>query len=234
MGEADWTRLNMPFFKGTYLFEYHPILGDEPPVVDAPRPPQVGFSESWSIFDDVEGEGIATFLSFIKERARLLSEDWQIIGLRVARYNDFLQGEQCKVRMTPVMTPICLQPTRGAIQESADTPWAAVLVQMDTRQSTPSSGRQPRPRQWQLRGIPDIWWRNGLLQMPPEAKGEIGRFCRFITTQMEAGNVVQAANCELHLLRYTGCCIKRISNRRIGRPFGLIRGRRWSRRTVNQ
>lgn len=195
--------------------------------------PPAGFTESWEYTATDDQEAANQALSVPKERASILSHDWEIQRLRVARLS-LVQAPDCKIIAREIQIPICLAPQKGLIDSDADTPWAALLVDITTRQSTPSVGSTPRPRRWQVRGIPDDWW-TGVLSVPQEAKDALSRWCRFITGQggggfggaIAMGKVKPNAGCTaINLQPYTSCCIRRISNRRIGRPFGLLVGRR--------
>jgi len=188
--------------------------------------PSAGFSESWEYNAGSDQEAVNIVSSLPKERAAMMSHDWSVVGMRVARLANVVIGEECKIIARLVNIPICIIPQRGLIQSDADTPWAAILIDINTKQATPSVGSTPRPRRWQLRGIPDSWWQ-GVLQIPVSENDKIVQFCRYITTQVFFGKVKANTGCSaLGIQLYTACCVKRISNRRIGRPFGLLAGRR--------
>jgi len=204
----------MPFYRLTAMIQF----GAQPPC---------GFSESWDFLAADDAGAIAQGNSFPKERAALMSQDWSIIGVRLSRIA-IVGFPDCKKKFEPVQTAICPAVQRGLIPSDADTPWAAVLVRVGTKQSTPSVGTVPRPRMWQLRGIPDSWW-TGVLSIPGPEQAEIRKFCKYLRDQLTAGHVVPNSGCtEFGLQLYTDCCVKRISNRQIGRPFFLLRGRRAS------
>jgi len=203
----------MPFYRLTGHFDFS-------------GPPPAGFSESWDYLAVDDQAAVTQAMSWPKERASLLSEDWTITAVRLSRLA-IGSSEPCKIIGRLVSIPLCIQMTKGRINADADTPWAAILVEMTTQQSTPSVGVTPRPRQWQLRGIPDDWWKVAKLDIPAAAKGAIATYCKYLREDLQAGHVKANSGClALNLQRFNGCCIKRISNRRIGRPFGLLRGRR--------
>jgi len=106
----------------------------------------------------------------------------------------------------------------------SDTPWAAVLIEMT---KNPITGVDSKPRQQQMRGIPDTWWTAAALDIPAADMGAVQGFFNYITQALAgfAGGQVRIVDNALTLQRYRGICLKRISSRRIGRPFGLLRGR---------
>jgi len=205
----------MPFYRGTWLFNF-------------PGTPPCGFSESWDFDAATDQLAIQQMQPFFKERAALMSQDWTIIGARLSSLAPVLRGTPtaCHIDQTPVDMQICLKAQPGLINSDADTPWAALLVDIGTRQSAPPLSVPPRPRRWQLRGIPDDWWQ-GVLNVPPAQLAAINDFVKYLRTQLQAGHVKANSGCNaLAMQPYTAGCVKRISNRQIGRPFGLLVGRR--------
>jgi len=202
----------MSFYRGTWFFQF----GGQPPC---------GFSESWEFEAASDALAIAQLQPFFKERAGPMSNDWTIIGARLSRLSAVLAPD-CKIIAEAVQMPICFKQQAGLIASDADTPWAAVLVDINTQQATPSLPSPPRPRRWQCRGIPDSWWQ-GVLQIPADEAGKLLTFCKYLKDGLGAGKVKANSGCNgLGIQLYTACCIKRISNRQIGRPFNLLRGRR--------
>jgi hypothetical protein len=204
----------MPFYRLTGLFQF----GGQPPC---------GFSESWD-FDAVDDTlAISQANSWPKERAEILSHDWTIVTVRLSKIA-LVQAPVCKKKLLPVQQGVCPRATRGAIQSDADTPWAAILIAIATKQASAPVGGEPRPRQWQCRGIPDSWW-TGVLDINVADNGKISKYCKYLKDNLQAGHVLPNAGCSaLGLQPYQSCCVKRISNRQIGRPFFLLRGRRLS------
>jgi len=202
----------MPFYRGTWLFNF----GGKPPA---------GFSESWDFDAATDSLAISQMQPFFKERAALMSKDWEIIGARLSQIT-LVQAPACKLKLVPVNMEICLKKQAGLIQDNCDTPWASILVDIATKQSSPSLGVPPRPRRWQCRGIPDTWW-TGSLTVPNADAAAVLAFIKFLKDSLQAGHVKANAGCSaLAMQPYTTGCIKRISNRQVGRPFGLLRGRR--------
>jgi len=207
----------MPFYRLTALFEFA-------------GPPPAGFSESWDFLAVDDTTAVNQALSFPKERCSLLSVDWSLDALRLSRIS-IKASDTCKLLYTPVNVPVCIQPQKGLVDCDADTPWAALLVTIATKQADPSVPDPPRARQWQLRGICDDWWKQVKLDRPQPA-GKIAKFVTYLKDQLGAGHVKGNAGClQLGIQPYTAPCLKRVSSRRIGRPFGLLRGAQ-SRRTT--
>jgi len=201
----------MPFYRLTALFDF---VG----------PPPCGFSESWDFLALDDDQAVQQAMSFPKERASILSVDWSIVAVRLSRLA-IATADPCKIRADLLRVPLCLQAVKGRDDGDADTPWAAILVSIPTKQSTPSVPDQPRPRQWQCRGIPDDWWKTAKFTIPPAAKTAVAQFTTYLAKQLQAGHVKANAGClQLNIQPFLPGCIKRISNRRIGRPFGLLRG----------
>jgi len=203
----------MPFYRLTGLFQF------------AGTPP-CGFSESWDFDAASESLAVSQANSWPKERRALMSHDWSIIGVRLSLIEYTSAPPACNRKYTPVQQQICVQPVEGSIQSDCDTPWAAVLVAISTKGSVLPVPAPPRPRMWQLRGIPDSWW-TGELSIPVADKGAIAKYVKYLVDQLQAGHVTPNAGCTAAQLQpYVSSCVKRISNRQIGRPFGLLRGRR--------
>lgn len=212
----------MSILKGTILFEFA-------------GPPAAGFSESWS-WEGTTANAVTRLNEVMTARAQVLSSSWRIIGGRVGVVNAGMvtnpsppPSEICKanVRMIqPIVCPVAITGLLGV----TDTPWAAVLVQLTKRpneeilQTFNDAGR---PRQQQHRGIPDTWWTGGELDIPAGDNVKMTAFYHLVTNVWRMGQYkLEPEACELFFIRYRGYCLKRISNRRIGRTFFQLRGRR--------
>jgi len=211
----------MPIYKTTLFMESR--VGN----------PARGFSESWSWEQASESALFNQAAQLASERSKILSQSYQITSYRIARLEGIQGGTFCTLKQHLVQTAICPVPINGKLSEG-DIPAAAVLVQMSLAQLTIDGVPQVhRPRQWQLRGIPDTWWDGSVLAIPAADKVKIQNFCNFIVSILFAGVVFGYPLCpDLVVQKYQACCIRRISSRRIGRPFGLLRGRRSKRTTA--
>lgn len=212
----------MAFLKGTMLFEFA-------------GPPSAGFSESWS-WEGSTSAAVTRLNEVIAARAEVLSSSWRIIGGRVG----VVSAEEvtnpnpppstlCKLKVSQIQPLVCATAVVGKLGV-ADTPWTAVLVQLT---KLPSAAQLQtfrfagRGRMQQHRGIPDTWWNNAELTIPPGDAVKMTAFYQLVTQTWQMGQLkTSVEGCTLGFLRYRGYCLKRISNRRVGRTFFQLRGRR--------
>jgi len=191
--------------------------------------PAVGFSESWSANATSDTNARNKMQTLIQQRTEVLSQSWTIQGGRIARLEYQASPAPPKIVERLVQPLVCNAGTAGKLGVT-DTPWAAVLVQMN-KVSLDDVTVRTRPREQQVRGIPDTWWTGGALDIPAADLAKLQGFFSYLISPLQFGagqaRIVDAA---VFLQRFNGICLKRISNRRIGRPFGLIRGRKWARR----
>ena len=188
--------------------------------------PPSGFSESWEFerADDAEASSVA--LSMVGQRRQALSNNWSIRAVRLARLLPTGAGPTCRLRQEAVAIEGCIADSQGLLG-ATDTPWTAIYVEMPTRQSTPSVGLPPRPRRYQMRGVPDSWWDGATQALSAEVGPAVGAWLGWVVNTLQAGDAKANPGCtSARIQRYSGHCIRRISSRRIGRPFGLLRGRR--------
>jgi len=209
----------MTLLRGTILFEFS-------------GPPSAGFSESWS-WDGPVTSAPNRLNEIIAARATTLSSDWRIIGGRVGVVTAVSSGDpaKCRPKVSQIQALVCptaIVGTRGP----ADTPWAALLVQLaklpSALQSQTFAGAG-KSRMQQHRGIPDGWWVDGALAIPDGDKVLLDNFYAQVTGdtwKLGQIKVTGTSSCTINFYRYRGSCLKRISNRRVGRTFFQLRGRR--------
>lgn len=190
--------------------------------------PAVGFSESWTNTEAGDGAARQTMQSLISERRKVLSSSWSITGGRIGKLT-MSSGSTPKIVERMVAPLVCQASNAGALGV-ADTPWAAVLIAISKASNSLIS--KNRPRQELFRGIPDSWWTNAALSIPDADKAALQGFFAYLLNPNTFGAGQAKINAEPALVvqKYIGICLKRIANRRIGRPFTLIRGRKWARR----
>lgn len=209
----------MPVIKQTMLFEFQ---GN----------PVCGFSESWT-YQGSEAGAAANLNQLILLRKTVLSQNWRIIGGRSAVIEAVTIGETCKIRTRMLQPLVCPTSVLGLLGQ-ADTPWTALYVQLFKRASTSQTAGANfagKPRNELLRGIPDSWWETHTLSIPAVDLGALNAF--FIGIIAQYGQVKKSSTeCALEFFGYKNWCIKRIANRRIGRPFFLLRGRRSTQTTT--
>jgi len=211
----------MATLKGTILFEFA-------------GPPSAGFSESWS-WEGTTAGASARLNEIMTARAEVLSSSWRIIGGRVGVLAAAMEtnpspppSEICVVRtrmIQPVVCPVAIVGKLGV----ADTPWTAVLVELSKRPSAAqlqTFAAAGRPRMQQHRGIPDTWWTGGVLAIPPGDNVKLTAWFFGVTDTWQLGQVKTTEDCTISFFRYRNACLRRISNRRVGRTFFQLRGRR--------
>jgi len=191
--------------------------------------PAVGFSETWAAEHSSDTNARNKMQTLITERTKVLSSTWTIMGGRIGKLSTSGTGSSMKIVESMVAPVNCQNGVAGQLGDS-DTPWAAILVQFGKITST--TVPKNRPRMEQFRGIPDDWWTAGALSIPAGDAAKLQAFFSFLLnpTSFGAGQPKLSTTPALVFLNYLPPCLKRISNRRIGRPFGLIRGRKWARR----
>jgi len=143
----------MPVYKATMFFEGEFI-------------PPSGFSESWEFSRSTDEDAGSVALAMVGERRKALSNNWAIRSVRIARLMPTVSGPTCRLRHVAVTVPGCIADSQGLLG-ATDTPWTAIYVEIPTKQSTPSVSLPPRPRRYQMRGIPDTWWDGATQQNPP-------------------------------------------------------------------
>lgn len=215
------------WFRATFFFQH----SSSPPC---------GFTESFEYLSATEEIAFQFISPYIKDRLLFLSEDWSIIGARVANLSahKFTPPAPdpviCTIVQTMVTPYVCQVPRAGNLGP-ADTPWAAILLEIPV--GKPQADLPPRPngqpakvlsRKMQIRGIPDSWWTANALTIPGADAGNIQEWISHLVKTWAVGHFRPNGLCtDLILVPYkANACIKRISNRQIGRPFGLLRGRR--------
>lgn len=199
----------MPQYKGTLLFTYQ-------------GSPPVGFSESIEFEADDDDAAKGKIATWPAQRVKWLASQWKIVGFRLALVTLSGSGGTCKAKFTPIQIGACPGNPSGQLGD-ADTPFTGVLFRVDF--GVPIK----RPRNYIGRGIPDDWWTAGALAIPPAAGGKFLNWFNFMRAQKAGAfrfNPKHALPCEVNFTRWFSYCTQRIASRRIGRPFGLIRGRK--------
>jgi len=206
----------MPFYRYTMFMQF------------VPNAPPCGFSESWENSATSDENARNTMQTLIARRRTCLSSSWLIQGARISKLSigtsDVPPPTHSIIKQSLVQPLVCQTSTIGLLGV-ADTPWTAVLVEMT---KNPITDVDSKPRQQQMRGIPDTWWTSAALTIPGANAGAVQSFFNYITQALAgfAGGQVRIVDNALTLQRYRGICLKRISSRRIGRPFGLLGGGR--------
>jgi len=200
----------MPYYKGTLLFNY---TGS----------PSTGFSESHEFFAATDSEAKSKIAAWPAERRKWLAQQWRIVGFRLSAIALVAQSGKCVKKYKPIAIGACVGTVVGLLGD-ADSPYTGVLVEIGF------DFGDRRPRNFIARGVPDGWWTGGALSIPV---GEGNRFLawfNFMRNTAVAATVFGVPTsdppCSLTARAWNQYCVKRIASRRIGRPFGLLRGRR--------
>ena len=199
----------MPQYKGTLLFTYQ-------------GSPPVGFSESVEFEADDDDQAKTKIATWPAQRVKWLASQWKIVGFRLALSTISTVSGKCKEKLTPVQIGACVGTPSGLLGD-ADSPFTGVLFRV-------TFGNPIKlPRNYIARGIPDDWWAGGVLAIPPGAGTKFLGWFNFMRTQKAGAyrfNPKKAPPCTVDFTRWLSYCTQRIASRRIGRPFGLIRGRK--------
>lgn len=208
----------MPFYKSTYFWNY---------VGNSGLP--VGFSESFEFERSSDDNAIGAAINggYAKARQITISDDWNLVGMRLSKLLQVsVVGPPARCYVGQSLVYTCPRNLFGGNADSADTPWAALLYDLVGTNDVAGWPTKAKPRKFFLRGIPDTWWQNDQVAVPAGRDRAIRDFFRFIINDLQAGNVEPNAACDDLLINpYTQACFRRVANRQIGRPFGLIRGR---------
>jgi len=190
--------------------------------------PPAGFSESWENSKDSDQLARNEMDSLINARLFALSQSWSIVGGRIAKLSVGTGETGPIIKQSLVQATVCPSALVGKLGDT-DTPWTSALIEM-VKFGLVASNASTRPRFQQMRGIPDTWWDGAALAIPAADGASMQQFFNYIIHVARMGQV-RLTDGVLSLQRYRSICIKRISSRRIGRPFGLLRGRQ-SRQVV--
>lgn len=198
--------------------------------------PPCGFSEQWcrQLPSSPGSSGnISTIQQWATDlvdvRLSCLSQDWTIIGTRIAELTVATGEDGCYLKAKEVGVVTCPNVRAGRLGPT-DTPWTAVYIKI---------GAPSAPRRQQMRGVPDTLWANGEF-VRDQAVTIFQRFMNYVAPPAPTANQAwklyfksEGSDCATKFAaeQYKSWCIQRASSRRIGRPFGLLVGRS-SRKTV--
>jgi hypothetical protein len=185
------------------------------------KEPPCGFSERYD-FDASSPDAAQTTATYIKEQRRaFLSEDWTIVAVRLAELTVKLVSGKCKIVAKRILLCPEIAPGDGVLG-SADIPAGAVFADF-------FFDNVKRPSHRQFRGIPDDWWDNSVLT---QAAAFINVYCRKLRSVGVVRHIPDTSCTILGDFPLKCCNTRRISERRVGRPFGLLRGRRSKRKML--
>jgi len=183
--------------------------------------PVCGFSERYDFTASSDDAAQAVCQTIKLARRKFLAEEWTIVAVRLAVVTQAIKGGKCKIFAKRIILCPEIAPGVGQLGH-ADTPTSAVFADFFY-----TNVRKPSHRQF--RGIPDDWWEDAALT---KARDFIGEFCRTLRGIPHV-RLVPTTDCSsLGAFPLKCCATRRISERRVGRPFGLLRGRRSKRKVV--
>lgn len=200
----------MAFYRGTMFFTFDGI-------------PATAFTESWEYEMPNDDQAAARLNSLASSRRQVLSDDWTITNQRVARLTVDGVGSGARIKQFTIETANCAGSYTGQLG-AADSPWAAAIFRINKRRTMEVG--PTRPRMYQMRGIPDTWWQGGAFGIPAGDLAKVTTWLKTVTPGIGIGDVVIGTGGELELRPYIAFCPGKVSSRKIGRPFGLYRGRR--------
>jgi len=243
---AIWEFQTMPFYKLTVGLQN-----------TASKPP-TGFSETWSFQASSDSVARNQITGYLAERAKVLSSSWRVGQfVRLSRYQTncrrFKPANKttycCVPRMESRVRCVCPASVVGK-QAEGDQGWDGILTEFCTEPYAHvgcqkcQSNASASIRNWVMRGIPDNWFVNNAMALTPAQKADINSFVtNYIIGTLKAGIVAcndactdtSSTSCTAAVFApFTHACpnFDRMAKRDIGRPFGLLRGRRSKRKTV--
>lgn len=192
----------MPIYRVTMLFQF---TGSPP----------CGFSERWDIQAADRATAKTRAQGLADARAKFLASNYFILVVRVGELSVVGEGSSAKLKQTIIN----LCPEIGSIigqLGAAEIPNGAVYAK-----TLFTSGFKPRAQQF--RGIPDTWWN--------AAATQFGTVRPFITAygnflKRNAWGRATIFEGAVALVPVDCLDLRRVSSRRTGRPFGLLRGRK--------
>lgn len=199
----------MPFYKGTLLFTYTGT-------------PSCGFSESLEFQAAKDADARVIIAAWPAERRKWLAQQWKIVGFRLASLELSGSGGTCKKIYTPVEVGACVTTPIGLLGD-ADTPFTGVLFRVSF------DNLAKKPRMYIGRGVPKTWWTGGKLTIPGDEGNAFLAWFKFVKKDKVGAfkfEKKKALPCPTDMAFWNQYCTVRIASRRIGRPFGLIRGRK--------
>jgi len=183
--------------------------------------PTAGFSERYDITAATDTEATTRAGQIKDARRAFLASNWNVVAVRLAKLAAKSETPKCKIISRQVR--LCPDISGGAgLAGEMDIPAAAVFADF-------FYNGVPLPSHRQFRGIPDDWWDAAALT---QAKEAIETFCRRLKALGHVRFIPSDSCTSLGGFPLKCCATRRISSRRVGRPFGLIRGRRSKRKPV--
>jgi len=182
--------------------------------------PTTGFTESFDFQISSDGQAITEVSSWPARRALILSSSFTIVGWRLAKYSASVVAGKCKKKLTSIQIDACLVPQVGTLGPQ-NSPYDGALVRM-------FRDDKGKAREWELRGIPDTWIDSGALTIPVMDMSLLNAWFASLKATAGIGKFIFGkTDCSNQgIALFTSICVQRLMSRRIGRPFGLLVGRR--------
>lgn len=190
-------------------------------LFDFSKTPICGFSERYDFTAASDPEAQSKAIGIRNSRRNFLSADWNITTVRLAALEPGSKSGKCIIKAKRIILCPDVSPLPGLLGD-ADTPTSAVFADF-------FYNLVKKPSHRQFRGIPDDWWEGSVLT---QAKEFIGSFCSYLK-KVPHVRFVSSTDCTVIAPFPLKCCaVRRISERRVGRPFALLRGRRSKRKPL--
>jgi hypothetical protein len=185
-----------------------------------PGPPADGWTEKVDFVAPSTTVAQTIAQQIATARRYTLSQSINIFAFKLATVAPKLSAKTHKYFLAQTKVFLCpdIQGGKGFLSV-VDTPNAAVLVQVQYMGYS-------RVGNYQIRGIPDTWWDAGALT--PAATAILFYFQFLQKIPMQLFHVDKTGG-TLTIFAMQCSHLQRISSRRTGRPFGLLRGRRGKR-----
>lgn len=193
-------------------------------VISSLFQPSCSFTERWDVTaaTPAVAKGIADTIS--TARARMLSSSWIVLVTRIGELSVKIATPKNKLKQTVINLCPEIASKPGALGVG-DSPNSAIYAK-----ALFASGYKPRAQQF--RGIPDTWWADAALA-GGTVRPLVNRYANSLKTAGVGRATITTGETPTVVVVALECMdVRRISSRRTGRPFALLRGRRSKRRVL--
>lgn len=195
----------MPAYRVTMLIQFN----GQPPC---------GFSERWDVESATRDTAKIVAQNLANARAKFLSGSWTILIVRIGELS--VVETLGKKRIKQTVINLCPEiSSQAGLLPASDIPNGAVYVKCLFQ-----SGFKPRSQQF--RGVPDIWWTEAASSFSV-IRPYITRYSNALRlNQFGRAAITSGESPTVAVVKLDCMDVRRVSSRRTGRPFGLLRGRK--------